>query len=402
MGGGSHGHLGLVVTPQVYATIAPNSPYIRPILPTLQVTPTDTQYVIAQKRHQYAEDLQMFRETNAVERAIIQQIISSIEDKYLKAIKSKFTNSINKKIPGILSYLFDTNGDISPREFSALKSQVESMTFDPTEPIDTVFTEVDDLANIAESANKPLPDDQKIDMAYIILQNTRKFTSGLREWDKMQLRNATQAQANGIVQPTPSWDEFKDHFRTVQKGLRKTGELTIENTFNKDELMSMVSEGIKNGLEQAMSVSDTSTLTTENTDDNSVLLQQQQQKIEHMNVMIRKLENEKQMQWQQNTNKWNNQMQQMPMWPYCFPLTSQQNNSNQFQPQFIPRQFTNTSTNDTNNNNNAGNTFQRYCWSCGLGNHWGRKCTKKKEGHKNNASWQNKMGGRTKVYTPHA
>ena len=71
LGGGAHGHLGLVVTQQVYDTIAPGTPYRRPVLPTLQARPTDTQYVIAQKRHQYAEDMQLFRETNAVERAII-------------------------------------------------------------------------------------------------------------------------------------------------------------------------------------------------------------------------------------------------------------------------------------------------------------------------------------------
>ena len=117
LGGGSHGHLGLVFTPAVYATIPGTVAYTRPVLPTLTVTQTDTQYIIAEARNQYAIDLQSFREINAVERAIIQQIVTAVEGKYLKAIKNKLTN-INKTIPQILQHLFDTYGDISLKELS--------------------------------------------------------------------------------------------------------------------------------------------------------------------------------------------------------------------------------------------------------------------------------------------
>ena len=209
------------------------------------------------------------------------------------------TNSITKTIPQILNYLFETYSNVSPKELSSLKHQVESMIYDPTEPIDTVFTEIDDLSNIAESVNKPIPEDQKIDMAYITLQNTKKFTSGLRKWDKMQIRAAVQAQTNNEPVHEPSWDAFQEHFRTVHKGLKKTGELMIKNTFNKNELMSMVSDRIKQGLEHAMSISDNSTLTTENTEESNNKYHEQQQQIEQMNATIKKLEDKKkQNQWQ--------------------------------------------------------------------------------------------------------
>ena len=53
----------------------------------------------------------------------------------------------------------------------------------------------------------------------------------------------------------------------------------------------MVSEGIKQGLEHVMSVSDTSILTTENTKE-SERIQKQQQQIESMIATIKKLEDE--------------------------------------------------------------------------------------------------------------
>ena len=56
-----------------------------------------------------------------------------------------------------------------------------------------------------------------------------------------------------------------------------------------------------------------------------------------------------------------------------------------------------------NHNNNKGGKrrnpgkkfdfYNRYCWSCGGCDHWGRKCAHKKQGHKDNASFRNKQGG---------
>ena len=57
--------------------------------------------------------------------------------------------------------------------------------------------------------------------------------------------------------------------------------------------------------------------------------------------------------------------------------------------------------NDGDNNDNAkinprtGRPFRRYCWSCGCCDHWGRNCPVRKQGHKINATFRNRMGGST-------
>ena len=58
------------------------------------------------------------------------------------------------------------------------------MTFDPTEPVDAVFTEIKDFADIAESINDPITTVQKCKLAYVVLQNTKKFKIRLQEWDR--------------------------------------------------------------------------------------------------------------------------------------------------------------------------------------------------------------------------
>ena len=105
------------------------------------------------------------------------------------------------------------------------------MTFNPTEPVDEIFTEIDNYAEVVNIVNDPISSTQKCKLAYIVLLNTNFFCSGLKEWDKKDRQNQT-------------WDEFKTHFRQVQKQLRQTGDLTIEETISNEELMSIVSENI--------------------------------------------------------------------------------------------------------------------------------------------------------------
>ena len=59
LGGGRHGHLGLVVKPTTYARIAPQTPFIRPQNPgVLNIEPNATQHQIAQQQDEHKQDEQ--------------------------------------------------------------------------------------------------------------------------------------------------------------------------------------------------------------------------------------------------------------------------------------------------------------------------------------------------------
>ena len=49
--------------------------------------------------------------------------------------------------------------------------------------------------------------------------------------------------------------------------------------------------------------------------------------------------------------------------------------------------------NDTNTNPRTGLPWKRYYWSCGWCGHWGKAFPNKKEGHQDDASFKNRMGG---------
>ena len=65
----------------------------------LQIEGTETQYHIAQRKNEHAEATRLFREVIRVEIALIQQIVSAVEGKYLKSLQIPITNKITKQFP---------------------------------------------------------------------------------------------------------------------------------------------------------------------------------------------------------------------------------------------------------------------------------------------------------------
>ena len=187
LGGGAHGHLGLVCTPAAYrALILGVEAYVRPINPgSLNLIPEGlTQYQLAQARKEYRETTQLFREVLNVERTIIQQIVSAIEPKYLQALRQAGTYRLQKTIPEILEHLFETYGDITPQDLRDLTLHVENLSYPLSEPVDIIFSKIDDLASIAEIENSPITAAQKINMAYLLFQKKQVYKSALTKWDK--------------------------------------------------------------------------------------------------------------------------------------------------------------------------------------------------------------------------
>eukprot|EP00957_Ditylum_brightwellii_P203305 15334108-Ditylum_brightwellii.AAC.1 len=162
LGRGVCGHLRLVLAHVQYSSITGTAVYVRPMhLGPLNLTLGMTQYQITQAQDHHQEALQIFREIIAVEMALKQQIVGAIKAKYPKAVQSSITQQINCTIPDIFTYLFDTYGDDTPQALQTLQGNVKAMHFDPTEPVDNIFTEINDLADIADLAKDPITERQK-------------------------------------------------------------------------------------------------------------------------------------------------------------------------------------------------------------------------------------------------
>ena len=233
LGGGAHGHLGLVLSPVDYASVA-QAPYVRPQFPGSFVIPPNITNVQAQMlREQHAENLRQFQEVEAVHNALVQQVIQAVDPMYLKALRNPITNALNVPLNKILQHLIDVYGTITPREFQAKRDELTNFHYNVSLPVDVVFTPIDDLADLARFARQPMSDEQKIGLAYIIFQNAGCFKSDLKAWNRLQIANQT-------------WPRMKQHFREALENIRATAEVNIEDTsFNQINMVNEVLAGVK-------------------------------------------------------------------------------------------------------------------------------------------------------------
>ena len=184
LGGGAFGHLGLVLNAQQYALLS-NAPFVRPAHPgVLAIPPGTTQHRSALMRDQHTESLRVFNEVNNVEKALRQQIVTTVEPTYLAALRNRQTNSINLSIDAIFQHLYDAYGNLYPKSLQDYEDRIKTMLFDPIQPIDDVVNAVMDLADYAKAAGAPYSQQQTINTAYNILSKTGKYGKWILEWNR--------------------------------------------------------------------------------------------------------------------------------------------------------------------------------------------------------------------------
>ena len=372
LGGGMYGHLGLVMSDAAYQLLPDTAPYVRPTYPgPFQVSSdTATEAQIAQERADWTEAMRLWREVEAVERALVQQLVAAVEPKFLKALRNQYTKKITRDVKGILSYLFDNYGKVPPSILKDMKRKVEDFYLDPNDPIDLLFVQIDDLADVYSLQQKDLTETQLIDMAYVTIEKAKCFKKDLREWNRRPANEKT-------------WLNFKKHFRNAQQELRNSGDLTIRDAMSKEELVNVVTESINSVISRDEDEKENANKENEEAI-NAVTKENNDLKKELEN--IKKQMEQFKVQYQQPLQPWPNQNQCFNTYqpPPPFHYTSHNNNNN--------------SNSRRNNNRRRNNNYKyvgngRYCWTHGACDHWGRNCRNKAQGHRDEANFNNTMGG---------
>ena len=210
LGGGANGYVGMLVSNVSYATLAPRTPFIVPVHPgVLQVPPNSTQYQIALAKSQHDESVRVYREYTLMQRALISQLVSSIDEIYLSGMRNRITGQLPGDIRAIMLNLFAIYGKIRPEYILERKTEVETLTFNLSDPIDTIWNKIEDLAELAELALRPFSDQQLTDFAFIIINKQRAFRDDVRQW--MRLNPIQQTYA-----------ALKLHFSAAHTELRAT------------------------------------------------------------------------------------------------------------------------------------------------------------------------------------
>ena len=343
LGGGNHGYLGLVLTPQQYDIVAPGTPFIRPVHPgPLVISLYQLPHVTQQAQSHHSEQVRLYNECFNVEQALRRQVISAVQDSYLTALKNHQTNTITTPLNQVLEYLFRNYRRVTPTQLIHEEQQLTTWNYDTTMPIVIVFNKVDDLMDLASAAGPPYSTQQIINFAYLTLNKTGKFSQGIWEWNRLQ-------PAQKI------WDTFQTHFTNEYQALRDPGELHAQHsTYQTANIVQEVVNGVQQALnptpediDEAPELLHQANLSTANASQQTELLQQMIQMMQTMQSQLA---------------------------------------SNITAPASVPSQSANIRT--------RHNT-SKYCWTHGACAHTGRDCRLKKEGHDDMATFQNRKGGST-------
>ena len=124
LGGGAHGHLGLVLDPPIYANVSA-VPYVRPLHPgDLNIPVAATARHENGLREDHKRDLKLFHDTVDIEKDLKSQIVEAIDPIYLEDLIDPTTKTITQSIPDNFTYLFDTYCDVLQKRLQKRKNKL--------------------------------------------------------------------------------------------------------------------------------------------------------------------------------------------------------------------------------------------------------------------------------------
>ena len=371
LGGGDHGYLGLVLTDAEYLAIPTvhGTPFVPPAHPgPLVIPPTANAVQAVQAKESHQDQVRQYRECNHVEKALLKHLQNSLEPKYLEAFVDEDTALLSTDIPTILDHLTNRYGQVTSGEVQQFLGEVLKTPYTPAEPLVMVWNPIQKLKKLAIQAKIPYSEEQLIEFALQIIRSTHDFEKALGEWEAKPTANT-------------NWTNLKLHFSQAQEELKKIrGPTMVQAGFHQ---MNNIAHDIREEFMQTRTELANMAALLKAVDDNSQSTHSTEASTVSDISSIKESVS--------NTSELNVQLEMMKL------LKSMQN------------EIANLSKNNSGNNNNGNNTrkgrktpdnpsFTRnktdqYCWTHGGCAHAGNKCTNKAPGHKDAATFDDKMGG---------
>ena len=108
LGGGAHGHVGLIVKATIYVTLAATA-YVTPNEPPLtpDVLSTATSASRQKLRDQHAEEHRIFTTHVNMDDAIKTQLLDAVEEPYVSELRNRYTGYMGVTTRDLLDHLMD-------------------------------------------------------------------------------------------------------------------------------------------------------------------------------------------------------------------------------------------------------------------------------------------------------
>ena len=365
LGGGAHGYLALTTPGNTFFALtgAIFQPPIDPgPLPQIPQNATSAQIGHLERTHKEAR--RQFQEFIAVGNALRQQLLTAVDETYLRGLRHPVYGFVNVSVLQMLTYLFDNYGDIEPGDLTENNRRLTA-AYDVSAPIETLWEQIEEAMAYAAAANAPYTAQQINNTAYDLLFKTGQFKDELKEWRRRPAGQQT-------------WPEFKRLMTRAHRDLHRQSAATMgyhtANNVGHDSGNQQTNHAFAataaalEGLAEATQ-SDRSAVANLTAANNT--LTDQVKVVYDMKKMISELTNEvKQLKQAMKNVKFENGN----------TVSTPYNNNN-----------------NNNGNNNGNSAFKRvktkWCWSCGVNRgHTSDSCKYQAPGHQVKATPDNMMG----------
>jgi hypothetical protein len=172
VGGGRHGHLGIIMTNEEYfATAADVFPVSDNPGALPEVVVGMMAAVIAELTRLHREATQVYRTYHNVDQAIKKLILEAFDDAYLNALSNEVVGYANCTSLDLLTHLLKFYAMIAPTEPT---QNYESLNtpYDPNQPIEALFQQIQDARAFAVADGQPYGEAMIVNVAYTLVFNT--------------------------------------------------------------------------------------------------------------------------------------------------------------------------------------------------------------------------------------
>jgi hypothetical protein len=182
LGGGGHGHAGLVEFPDVYLLRTGNH-FNRPTYPgdnpsyALGADPQQRETTLLL----WQTNTKLYTTCQRIEKILLSMVENAIDSTFLTGIHDPAHGFGARSIIDIFQYLFATYGQIGPDEILANQQKLTNPV-DPHQPIAILFRQIEDCQKFAAAGNVAITPAQVLKAAETLILQTGKYTSAYREW----------------------------------------------------------------------------------------------------------------------------------------------------------------------------------------------------------------------------
>jgi hypothetical protein len=186
LGGGEHGHLGLLLTPAQYAALpGPPPAFTAPANPGIFLAAAGTAAQIASHQAAHKDRVSTYQRCVDTEKALKAMIIQAVPPTYIASLSDDLFGYANVTSRTLWQALLGNYGSISEDDLAENLEELEA-PWDPTSPIEDLLVRATKCTQFALAGGDPITEATTVRLLVQALEKSGVMDEACKDWRKKQ------------------------------------------------------------------------------------------------------------------------------------------------------------------------------------------------------------------------